>query len=172
MLKETQDLKNAVDRKGTSGKGFGNSSTAKQPQSPNVSEFQPNAGVSEAQAQINEIARVAKDSLRSQLATKVSGLRQIEDMLDNAAEAIAQREQNIVSGVTLESMLAEKRQQYLAEDAVDQAAITVEFEALQDEFQAMTITPKRSFPPVGDLLKRITPAQKARLDQAVLGPAE
>ena len=157
---------------GGPGQGFGKSAKHNQPQPSNVSGFQPNAGVYEAQAQANEIARVAKDSLRSQLAAKVSGLREIEDMLDNAAEAIAQREQNIVSGVTLESMLAEKRQQYLAEDAVDQAAITVEFEALQDEFQAMTITPKRSFPPVGDLLKRITPAQKARLDQAVLGPAK
>ncbi|MDV3349930.1 hypothetical protein QGP82_14590 [Leptothoe sp. LEGE 181152] len=170
-MKTTEDLKNAKAAKTTKGQGFSGATKPSTPPQGKDSMFQPNQGIAAAQEHVGDMARIAKDSLRSQLAAKVSGLREIEDMLDNAAEAIAQREQNIVSGVTLESMLAERRQQYLAENAVDQAVITVEFEALEDEFKGMTEAPKRAFPSTDSMLKYLTPAQKARLDQAVLGPS-
>lgn len=134
--------------------------------------FDAGEGVADAQEHASAISRVAQDALRGQLTAKVTGLESIENMLSQAAVAIAQREQNVVSGVYLESELAALRQEYLAETAVDQAAVTVEYEALQSELLPSVQAPKRTFPNLSDTLKRITPAQKARLDQAVLGPAD
>ena len=163
-MKTTEDLKNA---KHTSGQGLGKST---KPQSSSTQERTSPAtpAVAEAKEHALQFMGAAQNNIAAQLQQKAGFLQNLDEMLDKAVVAIATAEQDILSGTALERKLAEQRSAY-AYGAIDDAAVSIEFEALTT---LEAIAKPQRFPALDDALKCISPADKARLDQAVLAPVK
>lgn len=148
-----------VNAKRTQGKGFGNtpqSPTGQQQEGPNAQEF------------ALTFASAAEGNLAKQFEGKAQFLQGLDGMIDNAVDAIAHVEEDILSGNCLERKLAERRSQY-AFNCVQDASVSLEFSALTT---LEALAKPAEFPAVAETLKAISPAQKQQLDQAVLSPAK
>ncbi len=107
-------------------------------------------------------------NLAAQLKAKTNDLVGITGMIDSAVDAIAQVEEDILSGNYLERKLAQRRSQY-AFGCVQDVAVSTEFEALTT-LEAMA--KPAEFPSIESTIKALKPADRKQLDQAVLGPAK
>lgn len=165
-MKITEEIKQAKAAKATSGQGFGKSAKpqAASKQEP-VSPVAP--AVTEAADSALQFMGAAQNNIATQLNRRAGFLQGLDEMLDQAALKIATAEQDILSGVALERKLSAYRADY--GEVLTDAAVSIEFEAL-DVLDGLS--KPGEFADISSAVKRISPAQKAELDQAVLGPAK
>lgn len=163
----TEELKN---RKANRAQGF-DPQAAKASQASHTPQSKPCDSATEAQEASLAFAGTAAAALGHQLQQKVDVIAGLKSKLESAADAITYEEECILNGSTLESMLAVRRAQYQIGASVQtDAAVSIEFEALNGS-ELLTSTQAPKFPKPDEFEKLLSPAQKARLDQAVLGPA-
>ena len=163
----TDELKK---RKATRAQGFG--STPKTTQTPTAQAQEPTSPVAPATEQASSHALQFTGAVQSNLATQLERqaqvLQGIDAMLDNAAVQIATAEQDILSGTALTRKLTALRADYAFDNAIGDASVTLEFERLK---ALETLASPVGFVDISDTIKRLAPADKARLDQAVLSPS-
>ena len=158
-----KDVHAKESAKTTSGQGFGTST-----KTPTASKQEPVSPTPEGQEFALGFAKAVEGKLAGQLQQKANFLQGLDQMIDSAVDAIAQVEEDILSGNTLERKLAERRSRY-AFECVEDASVSFEFEALTT---LEVMAEPKSFPALDEALKRISPADKTRLDQAVLAPVK
>ena len=165
-MKVTEEIKQAKAAKATSGKGF-----AETPQAPTATKQEPVSPVAPATSEAADSALqfmgAAQNNIATQLNRRADFLQGLDEMLDKAAVKIATAEQDILSGVALERKLSAYRADY--GEVLADATISVEFEALDT---LDSLSNPGGFADIGSAVKRISPAAKRQLDQAVLGPAK
>lgn len=168
----TEELKS---RKAARAQGFGAPpAQQKQPDSgcSQSAQAKPSDSATEAQNASLAFTSTAAAALSHQLQQKVDVIAGLEGKLSSAADAIAYKEECILNGSTLESMLATRRSQYQIGASVQaDATVSIEFEALNGA-ELLTDMDAPKFPKSDAFEKLLSPAQKARLDRAVLGPAK
>ncbi|ESA38458.1 hypothetical protein N836_31450 [Leptolyngbya sp. Heron Island J] len=169
-MRTTEDLKKA---KATAGQGFSTDRTQSQAshqvQAPSTAPSESAEQAKEASLAFSDTAAAA---LGHQLQKKVDVITGLERKLESAADAIAYREECMLNGSTLESMLAKRRSTYqLGESVQADATVSIEFERLEGG-DLLTNLSAPKFPDPKTFANLLSPAQKARLDQAVLGPAK
>ena len=135
---------------------------------PTASKQEPVSPTPEGQEFALGFAKAAEGKLAGQLQQKANFLQGLDRMIDSAVDAIAQVEEDILSGNTLERKLAERRSRY-AFESVEDASVSLEFEALTT---LEVMAEPKSFPAISDTIKAISPAQRKQLDAAVLTPSK
>lgn len=161
-MKTTEDLKAA---KSTAGQGFTPSTKTQ-----TASEQEPVSPAAPAEGQEFALQHsvAAERNLTTQVQAQLAQITSATEMLQNAATAIADIEEDIFSGNYFQRQLAEKRAQRVF-SAVEDIPVSLEFEELTT-LEAMARPAK--FPSIQDTIKAISPAAKAELDKAVLSPAK
>lgn len=172
MLKETQDLKNAVNSKATRAQGFSTDRTAAKSTTPKANPEVPTQSVKAADEHALAVKAAVHEALSSQLQGKLDLINGLKGKLESAAVAIATEERGLLDGTTFEGLLAQARMTTFAEmEVVSDVQVSLEYERLTGA-EALDAPTQPTFPSADQLQKMLSPAQKARLDQAVLGPAK